>query len=639
MPRDLSIRQPLLSWRRCSILGFLALLVYCLCKLGFDFIQLPPSADPKDAANQFFSAALDPATADQNPSLPEGTTPFVERIFEGILTTLRYAFIAMSIAVPAGLLLGFFASSAWWPLKRKHSRASFTYLLRVPLLAFQICTRFLITFMRSIHELIWVLLFLSFLGDSPITACIALALPFTGTLAKVFSEIIDEQNDTASKHILLSGGNNLQAFLVARLPQAFPDLITYTMYRLECAIRSSAVLGFIGIETIGLNIYQSYENTYYNEVWTELYLLILTVMLFDVLGSFVRSRVHRAPTSRRSATELSLKALKRVRPRWRSLPVIYTGLIAAVLVSWYGKDVKEATQRLPDSLVSCFAWIPDEPLNQYHSYLTRTERAEIFVEQIVPEPVREDDTWDEDATFSENITENAVWSKATPWLDNLWTTSGKEALGNTLVIATTALLLAALFGYTIVPWASRNISTNKPFGISRARSSLVSKTLWACFGFLMRFVFLVTRSIPEYILAFLLIGILGAHAWPLIFALAVHNFGILGRLWSEVSENHDERPARQFITRGGSRLQAYFTGILPTTFNRQLLFIFYRWETCVRESTILGMLSLSTLGFYIRQESDFLRYDSMMFYILLGTAVIFLSDIVSTALRAKLRSA
>ena len=271
MPKEHKLSAPLWSWRRASILGFLVLLIYCVGSLGLTFVKLPPSADPVAAAKTFFSAALSPALTDQNPSLPDGAEPFCERITTGLANTLRYAFIAMSMAVPSGLVLGFFASRVWWPTKRSSQSSLLQKLLRSCLYGIYLTTRFLITFMRSIHELIWMLLFLASLGgDSTITACVALALPFTGTLAKVFSEIIDEQNDETSKHIQLSGGSNIQAFVSARFPEALPDLLTYTLYRLECAIRSSAVLGFLGAETIGLAIQQSYENNYYHEVWTEL---------------------------------------------------------------------------------------------------------------------------------------------------------------------------------------------------------------------------------------------------------------------------------------------------------------------------------------------------------------------------------
>jgi phosphonate transport system permease protein len=593
------LKPSLWSWRRATVISFLCLLFICISKLGFQFNQLPESADPAAAARTFFSAALSPAITDQNPSLPADSQSFIVRVLEAMLTTVRYAFVAMSLAVPAGLALGFLCSRSWWPTTLQHRPQKIPVRLAYILLTLlYLFARFIITFMRSIHELIWVMLFMAFLGDSPLTACIALALPFTGTLAKVFSEIIDEQSADTTNHLKLAGASSLSSFFAARFPQSLPDLLTYTLYRLECAIRSSAVLGFIGIETIGLSIKQSYENNYYNEVWTELYLLIFVVMLFDILGSKVRHRLSTPAVERSTPNDLTLKSLQKSAPRWKLLPVTWSLLL----------------------LGSIAAWTIGPPLNVYHSAISRWDRTKTFFEDLVPSPVRASNDWGD----------------TLPWISELWTTNGKEALANTSLIASSALLLAALFGYILVPWASRNIASANPFSSFNGRVSLIKKWLWNALGFCTRTLFLVTRSIPEYIIAFLLIGILGAHAWPLVIALAIHNFGILGRLWSEVSENHDETVARQQVIHGGSRFQAYLCGILPTSFNRQLLFIFYRWETCIRESTILGMLSISSLGYYISIESSFLHYDRMMFYILLGTAVIFISDIVSVRLRAKL---
>lgn len=595
------LKAPILSWRRATILAFTCILLLCVQDLGLDFNKLPASADPLTAAKTFFSAALSPATLDQNPSLPADTKPFLSRIVGAMITTIRYALIAMSIAIPAGLALGFLCSRAWWPMSPKTHTARTSYLefsIKALLSLIYTASRFLITFLRSIHELIWVMLFMAFLGDSPLTACIALALPFAGTLAKVFSEIIDEQPNDASKQIRLAGGSGIQAFIGARLPQALPDLLTYTMYRLECAVRSSAVLGFIGVETIGLSIKQSYENNYYNEVWSELYLLVGTVMLFDILGSQVRKRLHRSAPSRTPAHH-SLSALKSSQPRWKFLTATWYTLAAAVIAAWsFGPD-----------------------LNQYHSHLSRWERAQTFFNDLIPKPVQE----------------SGNWADAQPWAIELFERSGSEALSNTLVIATSALLLAVLFGYTLSPWASRNIATSSPYGLLMGKNSRLLTGLWSSLGFLLRSLFLITRSIPEYILAFLLIGMLGAHAWPLVIALAIHNFGILGRLWSEVSENQDANIAKLQILAGGSRSQSYLCAILPASFNRQILFIFYRWETCVRESTILGMLSISSIGYYINTEWNFFRYDSMLFFILMGTAIIFASDLLSIALRAQLK--
>ena len=147
----------------------------------------------------------------------------------------------------------------------------------------------------------------------------------------------------------------------------------------------------------------------------------------------------------------------------------------------------------------------------------------------------------------------------------------------------------------------------------------------------------LARSVPEYIYAFLLVGLLGPSAWPLVFALALHNIGILGRLWGEVLENQQPGPSRQWIRSGASRGQTYVGSLAPTSFNRFLLFFFYRWETCIREATVLGMLGISSLGYYISISHNWLKYDQMLFYVLLGAAVVFAGDLLSDWLRRRLR--
>ena len=595
------LNNPFWSWRKFILLLFLGLFGFCFYHLGFQFTNHTSGSQPWKNANDFFSAAFNPSFADKNPSLPADATPFLNRLGTYLFNTLRYAFIAMSMALPAGLLLGLISSRSWW---RNHSsRANLPWFLKITFGFLFLCTRFFTTFIRSIHELIWILLFFSMIGDSPIAACIAIALPFAGTLGKVFSEIIDEQDETPSDHLLYSGAKSLQIFLSTRLVQALPDLITYSFYRLECAVRASAVLGFAGIPTIGLSIKQSFQNLYFGEVWTALYLLIFTIVIFDVIGRAIRKRLNTGPTDSKVIEDNSLANLKKNTPSWKLLKLITMSL----------------------GVASIAAWFIGPALNTYYSHLTRWERTQNFFRDLVPAPVKE----------------SGNYLDTLPWAKNLWITNGASALFMTLMIATMALLLAASFSYFIVPWASRTIATYHPFRTPTPQNKLsrVYHFLWYTLGMLTRFIFIITRSIPEYILAYILLSLLGVGVWPLVLALALHNFGILGRLWGEIIENNDQITAKHIYLNAGNRLQSYSFGILPASSNRQLLYIFYRWETCIRESTVLGMLAITSLGYYIKIENSSMRYDSMFFYILLGTAVIFLSDLLSIFLRAKLKNA
>lgn len=283
---DTIIRTGRTSGRRWVVVGLIVVFFICAWALGLTPKGLlPPDSTHWERTGKFFAAAFQPATDYQDPNVPDDADPIWIKGIKGLLLTLRFAFGAMSIAVPTALVLGFFGSSAWWP--EPCGRGLRLFLQTV----FTIC-RFWMSLARSIHELIWALLFLSAMGVSPLAGMMALALPFSGTLGKVFSELIDEEARDAASALKAIGHGPVQTFLVGIFPRALPNLITYSFYRFECALRSSAVLGFVGIETIGLYIEFSYGESYYREVWTYLYLLIALIVLVDFWGAAIRKRLH-----------------------------------------------------------------------------------------------------------------------------------------------------------------------------------------------------------------------------------------------------------------------------------------------------------------------------------------------------------
>jgi phosphonate transport system permease protein len=77
--------------------------------------------------------------------------------------------------------------------------------------------------------------------------------------------------------------------------------------------------------------------------------------------------------------------------------------------------------------------------------------------------------------------------------------------------------------------------------------------------------------------------------------------------------------------------------MLPLVMPRFLLFFFYRWETCVREATVLGMLGIVSLGFYIQDARARQHYDVMVALIVLGSALVVIGDLVSAAAREAVR--
>ena len=149
----------------------------------------------------------------------------------------------------------------------------------------------LIIGMRSVHELLWAVLFLVAFGLNTASAVLAIAIPYTGTLAKVFSEMLDEAPRDSAAGLRAAGAAPVQVFLHGILPRALPDMTAYAFYRYECAIRSSAILGFFGYQTLGYYLRASFENLHYREVWTYLYVLLALVLVLEVWSARLRERV------------------------------------------------------------------------------------------------------------------------------------------------------------------------------------------------------------------------------------------------------------------------------------------------------------------------------------------------------------
>lgn len=254
--------------------------------------DLVPSEGGLAAADKFFSRALSPALSSESRFVPEGAPSLLRVALNATITTLMTGAAAMSLSLLLGALLGFAASSAWWRNPGIDGSSGASGMLRrsvAPL----ICgaARLLIIVMRSVHELMWAVLFLAAIGLNNLAAVIAIAIPYGGTLAKMFSELIDEAPRDSAHSLRGLGASGFQTYCFALLPRAMPDLVAYAFYRFECILRSSAVLGFFGFPTLGLHIRQSFSATQYGEVWTFLYALLALVIISDAWSGAVRKRV------------------------------------------------------------------------------------------------------------------------------------------------------------------------------------------------------------------------------------------------------------------------------------------------------------------------------------------------------------
>lgn len=151
--------------------------------------------------------------------------------------------------------------------------------------------RWTLIFLRSIPELVWALVFVRVVGLGPTAGVLAIALTYGGMLGKVYGEILESGETTPTETLLRNGSGRLQAFFYGLLPQNVMELTSYTVYRWECAIRSSVVLGFVGAGGLGQELDNSMKMFNGGEVSTMLIVFILLVALADAVSAFFRKRL------------------------------------------------------------------------------------------------------------------------------------------------------------------------------------------------------------------------------------------------------------------------------------------------------------------------------------------------------------
>ncbi|MFT4870420.1 MAG: phosphonate transport system permease protein [Colwellia sp.] len=486
MPQQKKIHYPLGYWQKITLSIWLIALVI----LPFADIEVI-SFDPFIELSRMLEGLMTPDFL------------ATEYLFQAIIQTINFAILGVFL----GLVLG----------------APLALIYQHPIVS-SCCA-----FLRAIHEIFWALLFLQIFGLSPITGILAITIPFAATFARVFHDIIIQSSESPLESID-SRADIISRFTYGKIAQVMPQMMAYTRYRFECALRSSAVLGFIGMPTLGFYMETAFRQGNYSEGSA---LLIIFIALIGTIRYWCPAK-----------------------------------LLAVYLV------------------IACVTLVDIPSVDS--SLLIR------FISQDILPPALTNIT-----TLVE-----VQWSSLSSWFTTiLW----YQAIPG--IIATITLALVALAATHLV---TLNVH------------ALASKHLWpAPLTWLGQLTLLIGRSVPEYILAFIFLMLLGPSMLPAIIALAIHNGCVIAYL--TVKQSNTIAPQQMQM----SKLNQFNYHVMPDIYPNMMALIFYRFEIIVRETAVFGILGIMTLGFYIDSNFSEIRYSNalvlIMFTALLNVAIDILS--------------
>ncbi|MHC8376672.1 phosphonate ABC transporter, permease protein PhnE [Pseudomonas sp. MDT1-16] len=258
----------------------LILLALALLWPGIRFSELDLSvlvaSDSQSEIGKFVSAFWPPAHDEA----------FIELLLQATLQTLAIATagmaLALLLAVPASLLASRALSLS--AASRAGHPSYWGQLLRWPV-------RGLLIFLRSVPEIVWALLFVRAVGLGPTAGVLAIAITYSGMLGKVYAEIFESVDQRPVHALLQAGSGRLGAFCYGILPNVAAELLSYTVYRWECAIRASVVMGFVGAGGLGQQMDLSLRMFAGDEVASLLLTFLVLVLLADQLSRLLRWRL------------------------------------------------------------------------------------------------------------------------------------------------------------------------------------------------------------------------------------------------------------------------------------------------------------------------------------------------------------
>jgi phosphonate transport system permease protein len=189
------------------------------------------------------------------------------------LITLEIAFLGTIIAIFIALPLSFLAA------KNTSHPVVYNFM------------RSFLSFLRAIPEIVFGLIFVTVVGLGPFPAVLAIILHNIGVLGKLLSELVEAAEKGPQEALHSAGSPHSMVSLYGILPQIVPNILSNYFYRLEVAVRTSLILGFIGAGGIGQQLFIHFKLFQYDKVAVDVFMIMILVVMIDYLSAFVRSKI------------------------------------------------------------------------------------------------------------------------------------------------------------------------------------------------------------------------------------------------------------------------------------------------------------------------------------------------------------
>ncbi len=274
-------RQP--TWSRRSSSGTIALIA--LLVVGWSFY----------ATGFFNSGLLDLGLPSRVVKLigemfpPDLDLGFLRSLLFPLLQTIGISVIGTLIGIAISVVMSLPASSTLI-LREKDSAGRRSWLGQTWRWTVYLSARLILNVLRSIPELVWVLVCILAVGLGPFAGTLAIGLHTGGVLGKLYAETVEEVPSRPIEALRANGARPLQVLIWGIWPLLRPTLISYTVLRWETNLRVSTVLGLVGGGGLGQAIFNNIQLGFYQRIIVLIAIIYALVLTTNWIGDRLRNR-------------------------------------------------------------------------------------------------------------------------------------------------------------------------------------------------------------------------------------------------------------------------------------------------------------------------------------------------------------
>jgi phosphonate transport system permease protein len=199
--------------------------------------------------------------------LSEMWEPALETVLMATLATLLGSLMAIPVA--------------WLGADNISPIGRFTYLLG----------RTLMTLSRSVHEVVWGLIFVAAVGLGALAGVLAMAVRSIGFISKTVAEAIEDVNKGPVEAMRAVGGNRFQVLMYGIVPQVLPVVIGNVIFEWDVNIRRSTIMGLVGAGGLGLALHRQMAAYNYGGIATVIFVILALIVFGEVFSAWARKRV------------------------------------------------------------------------------------------------------------------------------------------------------------------------------------------------------------------------------------------------------------------------------------------------------------------------------------------------------------